>query len=102
MATAVSGSGPAYVFLFMECLVNAGIEIGLPPDTARQLVLGTVSGAAEYAGRSDKELAKLRQMVTSPGGTTAAALESLGSDNFPEIIKRAVAAAYRRARELGG
>jgi len=102
MATAVSGSGPAYVFLFMECLVSAGIEIGLPAETARQLVLGTVTGAAEYARRSDKELAQLRQMVTSPGGTTAEALKSLDGDDFPEIIKRAVDAAYRRAQELGG
>jgi pyrroline-5-carboxylate reductase len=101
MATAVSGSGPAYVFLFIESLIDAAVEIGLPPDIARELALQTVTGAAEYAHRSDKELAQLRQMVTSSGGTTAEALKVFEGQDFSMLVKIAVAAAYRRARELG-
>jgi pyrroline-5-carboxylate reductase len=102
MATAVSGSGPAYVFLFMESLIKAAREIGLPPETARKLALQTVIGSAEYTRRSDKGLAKLRQMVTSPGGTTAEALKVFEQGDFTGLVEKAVAAAYRRARELGG
>lgn len=102
MATAVSGSGPAYIFLFMESLINAAVELGLPPETARELVLQTVTGSAEYASQSDKGLAQLREMVTSPGGTTAEAIKTLETGTFAELVKKAVAAAYRRARELGG
>jgi len=102
MATAVSGSGPAYIFLFMESLINAAVELGLPPETARELVLQTVTGSVKYASQSDKGLAQLREMVTSPGGTTAEAIKTLETGMFAELVKKAVAAAYRRARELGG
>ena len=102
MATAVSGSGPAYVFLFMESLINAAVDIGLPPDTARELVLQTVMGSVEYAKKSDKELAQLGEMVTSPGGTTAEALKVFNMGQFSEMVKQAVAAAYQRAKQLGG
>lgn len=100
-ATAVSGSGPAYVFLFMEAMVEAGNKLGFSPEVAKQLVLQTVQGAAEYAGGSPLDLAQLRQQVTSPGGTTAAAIQSFEADGFREIIIRAVQAAHRRSIELG-
>jgi pyrroline-5-carboxylate reductase len=102
MATAVSGSGPAYVFLFMEALIDAAVDIGLPRDTARELVLATVTGSAEYAVKSDKGLSQLREMVTSPGGTTAEALEVFQEGGFSELVRQAIAAAYRRAKQLGG
>lgn len=100
-ATAISGSGPAYVFLFMEALVDAGVKLGFPPAVAKQLVLQTVKGSAEYAAGSLKELPALREQVTSPGGTTAAALRTFKQDGFRESIARAVEAAYRRSIELG-
>ena len=100
-ATAVSGSGPAYVFLFMEAMVEAGTRLGFSPEVAKQLVLQTVQGAAEYAGGSPLGLAQLRQQVTSPGGTTAAAIQSFEADGFRETISRAVQAAHRRSIELG-
>jgi pyrroline-5-carboxylate reductase len=102
MATAVSGSGPAYVFLFMESLINAAVEIGLPPRKAHEMVLQTVTGAAEYTRQSDKGLAQLREMVTSPGGTTAEALRVFEQKDFSGLVEKAVAAAYQRAKELGG
>ncbi len=101
MATAVSGSGPAYVFLFMESLVNAAVDIGLPQDIAQELVLGTVLGSGHFAQKSDKELAELRRMVTSPGGTTAEALLQFEKGKFADLVKRAVKAAYNKAKELG-
>jgi pyrroline-5-carboxylate reductase len=100
MATAISGSGPAYIFLFIQSLIDAAVDIGLPPDAARQLTLQTVAGSVEYAAESDKELAQLRQMVTSPGGTTAEALKIFETGKFPELVKQAVAAAYKRAKQL--
>ena len=102
MATAISGSGPAYVFLFMEALVNAATDIGLPADTARKLVLQTVLGSAGYARQSGEELARLREMVTSPGGTTAEALAVFETAQFRNIIKQAVTAAHKKAKQLGG
>jgi pyrroline-5-carboxylate reductase len=102
MATAVSGSGPAYLFLFMESLVDAARSIGLPPDMARQLVLQTVIGSGNFARGSGEELGQLRKMVTSPGGTTAAALKVFEQGRFAELVKQAVAAAYKRAQQLGG
>jgi len=102
MATAVSGSGPAYVFLFMEALIEAAVALGLPRDMARQMVFQTLAGSVEYAAQSDADLAELRRRVTSPGGTTAAALLQLDEGRFALVIKEAVAAAHRRARELGG
>ncbi len=102
MATAVSGSGPAYVFLFVEALIEAAKHIGLPEDIAGKLVSQTLLGSGKYIQESGEEPAKLRRMVTSPGGTTAAALEELDKGGFSEMIEHAVRAAYKRASELGG
>lgn len=99
--TAVSGSGPAYVFLLMECLAKAGVEAGLPEDLAARLAQETVSGAGELARRAEEIPSVLRQNVTSPGGTTAAALEVLmAADGLQPLLTRAVAAAAARGREL--
>lgn len=105
--TAVSGSGPAYVFLLAECLAEAGKAAGLDPALAARLARATVSGAGELLYRSPEEAADLRRNVTSPGGTTEAALRVLmgaGGTTAPleELMTRAVAAALRRARELAG
>lgn len=100
--TAVSGSGPAYVFLLAEELARAGVKAGLPPALAAQLARDTVSGAGELLHRSDVEAATLRQNVTSPGGTTAAALAVLmANDGLGALMTRAVDAATKRSRELG-
>ena len=101
MATAVSGSGPAYFFLFIESLVEAAVNIGLSHDIAEELVLQTMLGSGHLIQKSDKSPAELRRMVTSPGGTTAAALYQLEKGGFTDIIKQAVAAAYNKAKELG-
>jgi pyrroline-5-carboxylate reductase len=99
--TAVSGSGPAYVFLLAEELARAGIEAGLPPDLATRLARETVAGSGELLHRSELASATLRQNVTSPGGTTAAALEVLmAKDGMQPLLTRAVAAATRRSKEL--
>ncbi|HEY8066524.1 MAG TPA: pyrroline-5-carboxylate reductase [Methylosinus sp.] len=102
--TAVSGSGPAYVFYFVECLTKAGVEAGLPEETAARLARATVAGAGELLRQSaDATPATLRRNVTSPGGTTAAALEVLmAKDGLEPLLERAVAAARRRAGELSG
>ncbi len=101
MATAISGSGPAYVFLFMESLASAAVAIGLPQDIARELVSQTVLGSASFAQKSEKELTELRRMVTSPGGTTAEAMKVFEQGQFSDLVRQAVAAAYNRARKLG-
>ncbi len=101
-ATAVSGSGPAYLFLFVEALAAAAVDIGLSTDIAQELVLATVLGAGRLVEQSGRDPAELRRMVTSPGGTTAAALAELAEGKFSELVTRAVRAAYQRARELGG
>jgi pyrroline-5-carboxylate reductase len=99
--TAVSGSGPAYVFLLIECLAEAGVAAGLPADLAMDLARATVAGAGELAHQSDEPAETLRRNVTSPGGTTAAALEVLmGKDGLKELMIRAIAAAARRSKEL--
>jgi pyrroline-5-carboxylate reductase len=99
--TAVSGSGPAYVFLLAEELARAGIEAGLSAELATRLARETVAGSGELLHRSDLSSATLRQNVTSPGGTTAAALEVLmGKDGMQPLLTRAVAAATRRSKEL--
>jgi pyrroline-5-carboxylate reductase len=99
--TAVSGSGPAYIFLLAEELARAGIEAGLPPELATRLARETVSGSGELLHRSELASATLRQNVTSPGGTTAAALEVLmAKDGLQPLLTRAVAAATRRSKEL--
>ncbi|WP_299441092.1 pyrroline-5-carboxylate reductase [uncultured Rhodospira sp.] len=102
--TAVSGSGPAYVFWLTECLARAGEEAGLPPDLAVRLARTTVSGAGALMDAAPEDPADLRRNVTSPGGTTAAALEVLmaDSDGLSPLMARAVAAAARRSRELAG
>jgi len=101
MATAVSGSGPAYTFLFIEEMIKAAEAIGMPEELAKILVLQTVVGSAEYAKATEKKLSELRDNVTSPGGTTAAAMNVLEECDFGGFIQRAVEAAYRRAQELG-
>lgn len=99
--TAVSGSGPAYVFLLAECLAEAGAAQGLPPDLAMRLARATVVGSGEILHRSEEPAAQLRQNVTSPGGTTAAALDVLlAADGLGGLIERAVAAAAARSRQL--
>ena len=99
--TAVSGSGPAYVFLLAEEMARAGIEAGLPADLATKLARETVAGSGELLRRSEQDSATLRQNVTSPGGTTAAALEVLmGKDGMQPLMIRAIAAATRRSKEL--
>jgi pyrroline-5-carboxylate reductase len=99
--TAVSGSGPAYVFLLAEELARAGVEAGLPPELATKLARETVAGSGELLHRSELDAAALRRNVSSPGGTTAAALEVLmGADGMQPLLTRAVAAATKRSREL--
>jgi len=101
--TAVSGSGPAYVFLLAETLAQAGEAAGLPKVLAQKLARATVAGSGELLHRSDSDPATLRQNVTSPNGTTAAALEVLmHDDGLAALMRRAVAAAAKRSRELAG
>ncbi|MDJ0894019.1 MAG: pyrroline-5-carboxylate reductase [Alphaproteobacteria bacterium] len=101
--TAVSGGGPAYVFLLIEVLAEAGVAAGLPEDLAMRLARETVSGAGELARQSDDPASVLRQNVTSPGGTTAEALKVLmADDGITPLFVDAVAAATRRSRELAG
>jgi pyrroline-5-carboxylate reductase len=101
--TALSGSGPAYIFLLAEAMTKAGIAAGLPAPLAMRLARETVAGAGELLHLSDLDAATLRQNVTSPGGTTATALEVLmGPGGFDELLTRAIAAATRRSRELAG
>ena len=100
-ATAVSGSGPAYVFLLAECLTEAGVAEGLDREFAARLARATIAGAGELLRRSDLSPAELRKNVTSPKGVTAEALEVLmGKDGLSDLLKRAVAAAAKRSREL--
>jgi len=100
VVTAVSGSGPAYFFLLAEAMANAGVELGLPADTARRLSIATLHGAGLLAHGSDGDLARLRAEVTSKGGTTEAALRTLQSASFNDLIGRAIEAATLRGREL--
>ncbi|AXK83261.1 pyrroline-5-carboxylate reductase [Pseudolabrys taiwanensis] len=101
--TAVSGSGPAYVFLLAEAMAQAGVAAGLPATLAAKLARETVAGSGELLHRSPLDAATLRQNVTSPGGTTAAALEVLmGPGGFDALLTKAIAAATRRGRELAG
>jgi len=101
--TALSGSGPAYVFLLAEAMASAGIAAGLPPALATRLARETVAGSAELMRRSELDAATLRENVTSPGGTTAAALDILmGPDGFEHLLTQAIATATRRSRDLAG
>ncbi len=102
MVTAVSGSGPAYIFLMVESLVDAAVNIGLPQEVAQELVLQTLLGSGHFIQRSGKPPAELRRMVTSPGGTTAEALLQLEKGGFSDLIRQAVSAAYNKAKRLGG
>ncbi len=101
MATALSGSGPAYVFLFMEAMIDAGVRMGFTYRDASKLVLQTLKGASQYAIESGVHLAQLRNQVTSPGGTTAAALYELEKLHFRTAIAEGIWAAYQRAVQLG-
>jgi pyrroline-5-carboxylate reductase len=101
MATALSGTGPSYVFLFMEAMVDAGVHLGFPRRIAEQLVVQTVRGSVAYYEHSPSHLARLRNQVTSPGGTSAAALYYLEKAGFRTAISRAIWAAYERSVQLG-
>ena len=101
MATALSGTGPAYIYLFMEALVDAGVHLGFSRHIAEKLVFQTVIGSANFARQSDMHLAALRNQVTSPGGTTAEALYHLDKGGFRTVLSRAIWAAYVRSAELG-
>lgn len=101
MATALSGTGPAYVFLFMEALIDAGVHLGFPRKVAEQLVLQTMEGAVEIAKQSNLHPAQLRNMVTSPGGTSAEALYELEKGSMRTVLSKAVWAAYRKSKYLG-
>lgn len=101
MATALSGTGPAYVFLFMEALIDSGVHLGFPRYIAEQLVVQTLKGSVEFFQQNNAHPATLRNAVTSPGGTSAAALYYLEKAGFRTAISRAVWAAYERAQQLG-
>jgi pyrroline-5-carboxylate reductase len=101
MATAVSGTGPTYVFLLMEAMVDAAVHLGFSRGQARLLVLQTVLGSVRFAQQSDLHLAQLRNMVTSPGGTSAEAIYQLEKGGMRTILSKAIWAAYRKSRLLG-
>lgn len=101
MATALSGSGPGYVFLFMEALIDAGVHMGFSRRIAEELVFQTILGSVEYAAQSGKHVAELRNQVTSPGGTTAAALYHMEKGGLRTVISRGIWAAYERSIKLG-
>jgi len=103
-ATALSGTGPAYVYLFMEAMVDAGVHMGFSRRTAERLVIETLRGSVDYYDKESEDtrhLARLRNQVTSPGGTSAEAIYYLEKANFRTAISRAIWAAYQRSRELG-
>ncbi|MCP4535541.1 MAG: pyrroline-5-carboxylate reductase [Chloroflexi bacterium] len=101
MATAVSGTGPTYVFLLMEAMVDAAVHLGFSRRQARLLVLQTVSGSVKFAQQSDIHLARMRNMVTSPGGTSAEAIYQLEKGGLRTILSKAIWAAYKKSRLLG-
>lgn len=101
MATALSGTGPAYVFMVMEAMIDAGVHMGFSRRVAEQLVFQTIRGSVEYAARSGKHVAELRNQVTSPGGTTAEALYHLEKGGLRTVISRGIFAAYERSIALG-
>ena len=101
MATAVSGTGPTYVFLVMEALIDAAVHLGFPRHVAHDLVIETLEGSTLFAKASGMHPAQLRNMVTSPGGTSAAALHELESGRLRTVLSEAVWAAFRRTEELG-
>ncbi len=99
--TALSGSGPAYFFLLIETMTNAAVKQGLAPDLANKFAIQTALGAARMAHTGEHNPAQLRKNVTSPGGTTEAALNSFADNNFHEIVERAMQAAHDRSEQLG-
>ena len=101
MATALSASGPAFVYVFLESLIDAGVQMGMPADIARRLAIQTIRGSAELALDTGKHPGELRNMVTSPGGTTAAGLNAMEKLGFRAAAAEAVLAAYQRGEELG-
>jgi len=101
MATALSASGPAYVFLFIEALIDSGVYLGMPRDMARKLVLQTVAGSTRLVEESGLHPAQLKDMVTSPGGTTIEALRTLERGRFRATVIEAVRAAYEKSKALG-
>jgi pyrroline-5-carboxylate reductase len=101
MATALSGTGPAYVFLLMEAMVDAGVHLGFSRHVSERLVIETLRGSVEYARKSPRHLAALRNQVTSPGGTSAEALYHLEKGGLRTVLSRAIWAAYQRSRTLG-
>lgn len=101
MATALSGTGPAYIFMFMEALIDAGVHLGFSRRVSEQLVFQTMRGSLEYAAQSGKHVAELRNQVTSPGGTTAAALYHMEKGGLRTVLSRGIWAAYQRSVELG-
>jgi pyrroline-5-carboxylate reductase len=101
MATALSGTGPTYLFAVMEALIDAGVHLGFPRELAHDLVVATLIGSAEYAAQSELHPAQLRNLVTSPGGTSAAAIYELEKGRIRTVLSDAVWAAYRRTLELG-
>jgi pyrroline-5-carboxylate reductase len=101
MATALSGSGPGYVFMMMEAMIDAGVHMGFSRRIATQLVTQTMRGSVEYADRSNKHVAELRNQVTSPGGTTAEALYQMEKGGLRTVISRGIWAAYQRSIALG-
>jgi pyrroline-5-carboxylate reductase len=102
MATALSGTGPAYIFMFMEALIDAGVHMGFSRRDAERLVLQTIRGSVEYAAASGLHPAQLRNQVTSPGGTSAEAIYYMEKGGLRTIVSRAVWAAYQRSVSLGG
>jgi len=101
MATSVSGTGPTYVFLLMEALVDAAVHLGFSRRQARSLVIQTVLGSVKFAQQSDLHLAQLRNMVTSPGGTSAEAIYQLEKGGLRTVLSKAIWAAYKKSRLLG-
>lgn len=101
MATSISGSGPAYIFMLMESMIDAGVHMGFPRDKATTLVYHTMLGSTLYAMESNEHPAILRNAVTSPNGTTASALYELENGRFRTVIKDAMWACYRRSLEMG-
>ena len=101
MATAVSGTGPAYVFLFLEAMIDAGVHLGLPRRIAEEMVVQTIQGSMAYYTQNQSHPARLRNRVTSPGGTSATALYYLEKMGFRTAISRAIWAAFTRSQELG-
>lgn len=102
MATALSGTGPAYVFMFMEAMIDAGVHMGFSRRIAEQLVYQTIEGSVAFARDSKRHPAELRNMVTSPGGTSADAIYQLDKGGFRTVLSKAIWAAYKKSRLLGG